>query len=131
MALYPYPGEARRLMAVSWSQRLQATRSEVDVLAVARDFLATFSPYDLARLPEECRPGRLVDANDINDVAFVLVRCNDQDDGQGTARCIHRLTQFFTHASVRLSELLAPRAPLEYMPGSASPGVERRSRPRA
>jgi hypothetical protein len=111
MSIYPYPGEDQpRLVAVSWAQRLKAARDEAEVVATARDFLATFSPYDLARLPEACRPGRLVDGNDVNELAFILVR-HDHDDGRGTARCINRLTRFFTNASVRLSEVTAVPPP--------------------
>ena len=105
MSIYPYAASGSGLQAVSWPQRLKSARTEAEVVDVARDFLATFSPYDLARLPEELRPGRLVDGNDVNDVAFTLVR-HDHDDGRGTARSIHRLTTFFTNASVRLTELM-------------------------
>jgi len=121
MSIYPYPANASRLVAVSWPQRLKSARTEAEVVDVARDFLATFSPYDLARLPEVLRPGRLVDGNDVNEVAFTLVR-HDHDDSRGTARCIYRLTNFFTRASVRLTELSispaatypsGPRAPRE------------------
>jgi len=119
MSIYPYPGhDGARLHAVSWQQRLKDARSDADVVAVTRDFLATFSPYDLARLPEACRPGRIVDAGDVNDLAFILLR-HDHDDSQGTARCIHRLTNFFTNASVRLSEITASREEPEFMPPPA------------
>jgi hypothetical protein len=134
MPIYPYSGsDEPRLVAVSWAQRLAAARTESEVVAVARDFLATFSPYDLARLPEECRPGRIVDGSDVNDFALLLVRY-DQDDRQGTARCIHRLTTFFTNASIRLSELLAAHADEPEMPPPPPPGrrprIERRASPR-
>ena len=135
MSIFPNTGPSRPgLVAVSWAQRLKSSRTEAEVVDTARDFLATFSPYDLARLPMSCRPGRLVDGSDINDLAFVLVR-NDQDDGQGTARCIHRLTQFFTNASVRLSEVMAARATEMESQGTAlpprrPPQVERRASPR-
>ena len=108
MSIYPFPGP-QRLTATSWPQRLRVANTEQGVVDAARDFLATFSPYDLARLPESLRPGRIVDANDVSELAFTLVRqCHD--DAQGTARCIHKLTSFFTQASVRLSELKAQGA---------------------
>ncbi len=109
MSIYPYPGP-QRLTATSWPQRLRSATSEQEVVDVVRDFLATFSPYDLARLPVELRPGRIVDGNDVSDLAFTLVR-HDHDDAQGTARCIHKMTHFFTQASVRLSELKGHGAP--------------------
>ena len=121
-----YPGSRpSRLVAVSWSDRLDAARNESELLEVARDFLATFSPYDLARLPESMRPGRLVDANDISELAFVLLSHGAHDVNgamNGAPRGLHRLRRFFTHASVRVSELMAvPReiiAPSR--PGSAA-----------
>lgn len=109
MSIYPYPGP-QRLTATSWPQRLRSATSEQEVVDVVRDFLAIFSPYDLARLPVELRPGRIVDGNDVSDLAFTLVR-HDHDDAQGTARCIHKMTLFFTQASVRLSELKGHAAP--------------------
>ena len=109
MSIYPYAGASPDLVAVSWPQRLKAAKTPAEIVGVARDFLATFSPYDFARLPEALRPGRLVDANDVSDFAFALVR-HDHDDSRGTARCIHRLTQFFTNASVRLSEVSHARS---------------------
>ena len=117
MSIYPYPPSAARLVAVSWPQRLKSARSEAEVVDIARDFLATFSPYDLARLPEALRPGRLVDGNDVSEFAFTLVR-HDHDDSHGTARCIYRLTNFFTNASVRLTELMFRPAP---KPSSTAP----------
>ena len=123
MSIYPYPATPYRLVAVSWPQRLKGARTEAEVVAIARDFLATFSPYDLARLPEVLRPGRIVDGNDVNEIAFTLVR-HDHDDSHGTARCIHRLTNFFTNASVRLTEISSgagrTRLPLAQRPGPAS-----------
>ena len=104
-----YPGSRpSRLVAVSWADRLDAARNEFEVLEVARDFLATFSPYDLARLPEAYRPGRLVDANDINEYAFMLLKQPPED---GAARGIYRLRRFFTQASVRLSALMSAPPP--------------------
>lgn len=103
MSIYPFPGP-QRLTATSWPQRLRAADTEQEVVDVARDFLATFSPYDFARLPDELRPGRLVDGNDVSDLAFTLVR-HAHDRDPDSARCIHRLTTFFSQAAVRLSDL--------------------------
>jgi len=111
-----YPGSRpSRLVAVSWSDRLDAARNENELLEVARDFLATFSPYDLARLPESMRPGRLVDANDVSELAFVLLS-HGAHDVSGAPRGLHRLRRFFTHASVRVSELMAAPSVREVIP---------------
>ena len=125
MSIYPFPGP-QRLTATSWPQRLRSAHSEQEVVDVARDFLAIFSPYDLARLPSELRPGRIVDGNDVSDLAFTLVR-QLHDDAQGSARCIHKLTQFFTQASVRLSELKGGGAGPSMPPRGDDRGGERRA----
>jgi hypothetical protein len=93
-------------MTVSWQGRLNSASTEAEVVDVVRDFMAQVSPYDLARLPEECRPRKMVDANDITSYAFAIVR-HHCDDADGTARVAHKLAAFFTSASIRLSHILA------------------------
>ena len=88
-------------MTVNWHGRLSSAASEAEVLDVVRDFMAT-----IARLPEPCRPRKMVDASDITNYAFVIVR-HHCDDGEGTARVAHKLASFFSSASIRLSQLLA------------------------
>src|SRR5262249_39113491 len=63
-----------KLRALGWQGQLdQADRPDA-VLAVARDYLAQVSPEEVALLPEECRPMRLVDADDVANYAFELAR---------------------------------------------------------
>ena len=93
-------------MTVSWHSRLSSATTEAEVVGVVRDFLATISPYDMARMPAHCRPGKMVDANDITNYAFLIVRHNC-DDGEGTARVAHKLASFFSSASIRLAHILA------------------------
>ena len=71
---------------------------------MARDFVAQFLPYELATLPEHCRPRKMRDSSDITEYAFAVVRhrCDDGDGATGTA---HRLADFFSHAAVRLSQI--------------------------
>ena len=90
----------------TWQDRLDASASEAEVVGVARDFLATFSPYELARLPEGYRPRKLVDGNDVSAYALTLVRGNC-DDGTGAARCLQMLSTFFSRASERISAVMA------------------------
>src|SRR5688572_8741772 len=83
---------------LSWQGRLDTASTEAEVVDITRDFLATVSPYDIARLPEQCRPRKMVDANDITNYAFLIVR-HHCDDIHGTARVAHKLAAFFTSAS--------------------------------
>ncbi|MDQ3025461.1 MAG: hypothetical protein M3R58_03005 [Pseudomonadota bacterium] len=91
---------------LSRQSQLGAATSEAEVVALAREFLASVSPYDLARIPESFRPEKLVDGNDITEYAVRLVRY-DCDDADGNARCIRRLANFFSSASIQLSKLMA------------------------
>lgn len=91
---------------LSRQSQLGAATSEAEVVALAREFLASISPYDLARIPESFRPSKLVDGKDITDYAVKLVRY-DCDDADGSARCIRRLADFFSSASIQLSKLTA------------------------
>jgi hypothetical protein len=94
-------------MPLSWQGRLVAASSVADVIEVARSFVATFTPLEIARLPEACRPPELANANDVSEYAFALVRHNC-DENDGSARLAYRLVSFFSNASIRLSRMLRP-----------------------
>jgi hypothetical protein len=89
----------------TWQERLAGCHTEGEVLESARDFLAQFSPCEIAQLPEACRPPRLKDANDISEYAFTLVR-HHCDNGVPPDYAVHRLVVFFSNATVRLSKIL-------------------------
>jgi hypothetical protein len=96
---------------LSWQDRLDEALSEAEIVDIARDFIATFTPAEMNRLPQECRPGKFFEANDVTSYAFSLVRheCGDDD---ATAQLVHKLAHFFSNASTRLSQVLA--RPNEY-----------------
>lgn len=98
-----YNGE-RKLRALGWHGQLdQAERPEA-VLNVARDYLAQISPEEVAQLPEDCRPARLVDAEDVAAYAFELAR---HQASSGGPEVLNKLAAFFADASMRVSQLLA------------------------
>jgi hypothetical protein len=88
-----------------WDQRLASAESPEEVVGLARDFLASWHPADIAALPESCWPPRIKDADDVNAYAFQLVharfRCQIDD------RPVECMSSFFTAASHRLSQLIA------------------------
>jgi hypothetical protein len=99
----------RPLPAVTWEQRLESASGEREIVAIAREFLAMFDPFELHALPEDCRPpAKIVDGDDISNYAFDLVRY-----GCGTLNAettlLHRLANFFTQAGARLSQVNAAR----------------------
>jgi hypothetical protein len=105
MSLSETPRQSeRKLRSLGWQGQLdQATRPEA-VIVVARDYLAQVSPEEIAQLPENCRPGRLVDATDVSDYAFELARRQSSPDAP---EVLHKLAAFFADASMRLSQILA------------------------
>ena len=105
MSLHPFNRGSGRIGAVSWQDQLEEADTEAEVVQVARDYIATLDPAQVALLPAPCRPRKLITANDVSSYAFDLVRheCDDSDDA---APFIHRLAAFFSHASIRLSEIL-------------------------
>lgn len=73
---------------------------------MARDFLARLTPTEIARLPRECRPGKLVDAHDISELAFSLTQRSCARDRISDDN-LHRLASFFNEASQRLGTMHA------------------------
>lgn len=110
MSIHPfYPQEDTQ--PVSWHVLLDSAMTEADVVRIAREFLATLSPYDMARLPPHCRPGKMVDTSDISGYAFIIVR-HRCVPGAGTARVAHKLASFFTSASTRLARIYSVHQPV-------------------
>jgi hypothetical protein len=106
MSVHPFRKvSAIRPGPVTWQDKLDGAQEEAGVVEIARDYIATLDPHEVAMLPAPCRPRKLLTANDVSSYAFDLVRhvCDDKDEA---APFIHRLAAFFSHASIRLSELL-------------------------
>jgi hypothetical protein len=99
-------------MPTSWADRLRSATAEAEVIETVRDFIAQFSPYEVARLPEVCRPPRIKDGNDITEYAFMLAR-HHCDDGEGVEYLVHKLRTFFSDATHRLSQILHENAQSE------------------
>ena len=55
-----------------WRNLILASTQEEEVVGLVRDHMARWSPEEIARLPEECRPPRIRDAEDISRWAFEL-----------------------------------------------------------
>ncbi len=93
-------------MPFSWQDRLDSASTEGDVVNVAKDYVAQFSPQEIESLPELCRPGKFFVANDIADYAFLLFR-NHCEDKVETAALVDKLSGFFSNATIRLSQIMA------------------------
>ena len=88
---------------LSWAARLtQATRVE-EVVAMAREYLASWRPHDLRLLPSECLPPVLDSAEDITEFARLLaVRQFDPPD---RSPGLDRMAAFFVKASWRIAQI--------------------------
>lgn len=107
MTVHPFrPLGAQPVTAVTWQGRLNNATGEGEVVGIARDFVAQFDYAQVAGLPAECRPGKLVDANDITVYAFTLAQNCTGGDTEG-AVLVEKLAAFFSHASIRLARILS------------------------
>jgi hypothetical protein len=96
--------------SINWEDRIDGACSEAEVLAAAREFIASFDPYEIESLPKECRPQKMFDAADVAFYASELVqhRC---DEKKQVADLVHKLADFFAYATVHLSQIAERRAP--------------------
>ena len=97
---------AEGVAASPWQRRMSSAESADQVVALTLDYLASFSPEYLGRLPPDCRPTRIKYEDDIEYWAHQLSqrysRGNDQPvDGD----LLHELRDYFLHALIRLAEL--------------------------
>lgn len=98
------------MSAVTWQQLLANAVTPEEIVTIARDFIANVDHVELARLPPECRPGKMFVSLDIHSYAYELIRhlCAKHDGGAGT---VQQLLVFFSQAAVRLSQIEGPSDP--------------------
>lgn len=91
-----------------WLSLILASSSEEEVTSTARDYLATWSPEELLRLPKDCQPGRIRDGEDISSFAFQLARAHCFFRGTDRDKALlEKMMVFFTHAATRVAQLSA------------------------
>ena len=94
-----------------WYQQIDAARSLAEVVAVARDYLATWNPREIALLPVAVRPGRMRDEQDIELLHGDLLDAFRDSKATGEALDeLQRLTGFMARAVTRMAELRAGTA---------------------
>jgi hypothetical protein len=93
-------------MITTWFSQLERSKSIPEVISVVRDFMATFTPSELALIPEKCRPPRLRDEEDVETLHSLLVEEYRVSRATGAELdALQRLTSFIVRTSIRLSEL--------------------------
>lgn len=95
------------MLSDKWQKIIASAARKSDVVAAARDFLSTWTPEQIAALPAECRPGEMNEPHDVADYAFTLVSKQCADEDQPPA--LNAMASFFAAASIRLSEISAPK----------------------
>jgi len=120
-------------MMTTWFAQIDRARSVAETLSVARDYVATITPEELALLPPECRPGRIRDEKDVEDLHGTLVDVYRASRATGEAlEVLQRLTSFFVRVAIRLSELeTGSQATSGAQDGTSSVGAPKSSAPRA
>ena len=91
--------------AGDWNLRLRGAHSNREVIALAREFIAQWTPAEIADLPESCRPWTMHGADDLAYYAFVLAK-EERKSATYNPR-LATLAGFFAAASLRLSEIAA------------------------
>lgn len=109
----------------SWFRQLDEAESVADVVAVARDYLATWTPEEIALLPRSCRPAKVRDESDIEELHRNAVDAYRETRASGAPlTALQRLTSFVVRACVRIANLRTPDERLE----GAEPSADSRSR---
>ena len=89
-----------------WRKALDEARSPADVVATMRDFLATLTPPELARLPEDCRPGRIKVEDDVEYWTFRLAQLVSAPPARpADALLAQGILNVFLHAMARFNHL--------------------------
>jgi hypothetical protein len=87
--------------------RVASAQSEAEVIQTAAEYVDTWSPPDLAKLPAPCRPGRRLDAGDIIFLAVSLKQeCELRtDSGLQVNVQLRAMAEFFRAAAHRIRRL--------------------------
>jgi hypothetical protein len=91
---------------ISWFRLLERAMSAGEVLVVARDFVASWTPAQLALLPVDCRPGALQGEDELEELQERCVAAYRENRETGErAGALQRMTSFTVRAAVRLTQL--------------------------
>jgi len=90
----------------AWHNQIDSCDDVDAILSLTRDYLATFGPEHLARIPGDCRPGRIKGEDDIAFWSCKLAQRHDEDPEEPIdAELMQELLNYFLHAWVRISQI--------------------------
>lgn len=88
-----------------WLARLDAASGERELLVVVKDYVASWSPLELSRLPWDAHPGPLKGAADVSEYAVRVTQARLNFMGSVTdGLLLDRMMSFMTHAAMRLAQ---------------------------
>jgi hypothetical protein len=94
-----------------WRRHLIGASTEHEIVSLTREFVAMWGPEDISLLPAECRPGRIVDGEDISQWAYDLARAHTSLRYEGDLdMLLMRLLAFMSEAAMRIAEVKALEA---------------------
>jgi hypothetical protein len=113
-----HPRIASAQVSSRWLAELSVADSIPEVIAVARSFVETWSAPELLRLPFYCRPGRIVDAKQIQELAFLLERAQADFTGRLIdGLVLDRMYAFFAEASSALDRIAESHGEMPFLEG--------------
>jgi hypothetical protein len=93
-----------------WYHQIDDAKSPHEVVAVARDYLASWGPQELSLIPEAIRPGRVRDEQDVEFLHGELIEEYRGTKATGDALdALQRMTSFMVRAVIRIAELREDR----------------------
>jgi hypothetical protein len=93
-------------MMLSWFRQLDEAKSASEVVAIARDYFAMWSPDEIVLLPESCRPARFRDVTDLEDLHRAAVEEFRKTRATGPEfELLQKLTGFIGRACVRIAQV--------------------------
>ena len=105
---------SRKLLSPDWRSVIHGAATEEELVSVTRDYLACWSPEEIARLPVECRPGRVRDGQDIGHWAFELTSCHlSRGMAADDDTLVLKMMLFVNEAAERLARLQGARRAAE------------------
>ena len=95
--------------AASYLADLNVADSLPEVIALTRTFVERWSAPEILRLPYYCRPGRITDAKEIQELAFLLERAQGHFSGRLIdALVLDRMAGFFSAAAGAIDRITGP-----------------------
>ena len=111
MARIPsHPRVASAQLSSRWLAELSVADSVPEVISVTRAFVDTWSAPEILRLPFYCRPGKVSDAKEIQELAFLLERAQQNFTGRLIDGIVlDRMLAFFAQAANALERITNSR----------------------